>query len=55
MKTILYVLVFLFIGANFTSCTPQGMTETDVHQTDPPECCGDGGNIPPPPPPPNGN
>ncbi len=48
MKTILYVFVFLFIGANFTSCAPESVT--DVYQTEEPECCGDGGNIPPPPP-----
>ncbi|WP_158655169.1 hypothetical protein [Flavivirga eckloniae] len=42
MKTILYVFVFLLIGANLTSCTPQNENENEVS-----ECCGDGGNIPP--------
>lgn len=52
MKTILYVFVCLFIGANFTSCTPQDAIENpqSINETDMPECCGDGGDIPPPPP-----
>ncbi|GAA3602425.1 hypothetical protein Q4Q39_13440 [Flavivirga amylovorans] len=51
MKTILYVFVFLLIGANFMSCTPQNTTDADVQGIniqDLPDCCGDGGNIPPP-------
>ncbi|NMH87650.1 hypothetical protein [Flavivirga algicola] len=51
MKTILYVFIYLFIGANLTSCTPQDVSETGTYQTEEePDCCGDGGNIPPPPP-----
>ncbi|WP_170179773.1 hypothetical protein [Flavivirga rizhaonensis] len=48
MKTILYVFVFLLIGANFLSCTPQNTIEADAQKINPQECCGDGGNIPPP-------
>lgn len=44
--------MLLFIGANFTSCTPENI----VDQVNEQACCGDDEEIlPPPPPPPPGD
>jgi hypothetical protein len=52
MKSIFYIIIVLFMGANITSCTPENIVE-DV--TQPQACCGDDIPIPPPPPPPPGD
>lgn len=51
MKSILYIIIVLFMGANITSCTPESIIE-DV--TGPQACCDGESSIPPPPPPPPG-
>nr|WP_321237546.1 hypothetical protein [uncultured Psychroserpens sp.] len=50
MRKLAYLLALLFIGANFTSCTPENITDAVNEQA----CCDGEGTIPPPPPPPPG-
>jgi len=52
MKKITYMFLLLFIGANFTSCTPENIVDEIM---EPQSCCGETGEIPPPPPPPPGD
>jgi len=33
MKTLLYVIIVLFVGVNFTSCTPEEVLTDQVEQT----------------------
>jgi len=49
MKTVFYIMVVLFMGVNFTSCTPESITNDVVT---PQACCDGESPIPPPPPPP---
>ena len=52
MKKLLYLFTLLFIGANYTSCTPESISDQAQEQA----CCGDDEEIlPPPPPPPAGD
>jgi hypothetical protein len=50
MKKIIYLFALLFIGANYTSCTPENILDQVNEQA----CCDDESTIPPPPPPPPG-
>ncbi|WP_186826733.1 hypothetical protein [Psychroserpens burtonensis] len=46
MRKLAYLIVLLFIGANYTSCTPEQIADEIAPQA----CCDDGEHIPPPPP-----
>ncbi|WP_299278391.1 hypothetical protein [uncultured Psychroserpens sp.] len=48
MRKLAYLLALLFIGANYTSCTPENI----IDEIAPQACCDEEGTIPPPPPPP---
>lgn len=48
MRTLAYLFALLFIGANYTSCTPENIIDKVEAQA----CCDEGEHIPPPPPPP---
>lgn len=45
MKKLLYLFALLFIGANYTSCTPESIADEVQEQA----CCDENGHIPPPP------
>jgi len=45
MRKLLYLFAFLFLGANFTSCTPETIADEIIEQA----CCDEGEDIPPPP------
>nr|WP_321222412.1 hypothetical protein [uncultured Psychroserpens sp.] len=52
MRKLLYIMVLLFIGVYYSSCTPENIVD---QINEPQVCCGETGEIPPPPPPPPGD
>ncbi|WP_323787915.1 hypothetical protein [Psychroserpens sp.] len=51
MRKLAYLFALLFIGVNYTSCTPENIVDKVESQA----CCDEGEHIPPPPPPPDPN
>ncbi|MCK8480928.1 hypothetical protein [Psychroserpens algicola] len=52
MKSLFYIIVMLFMGANIVSCTPENIVDEVIQ---PQACCDGESSIPPPPPPPPGD
>jgi hypothetical protein len=55
MKTILYLMIALFMSANITSCNPTSIAEDELIEQQATDCCDEDGEILPPPPPPTGD